>query len=66
MTKREAAILSAFTGLLIGSFLDMHKYIEEIMRRPVFTHELANEEIVAEIKEKSRHDFMKLNEDIKD
>jgi len=39
MTKREAAIVSAYTGILIGSFSDLHQYIEEIMKRPVWTHE---------------------------
>lgn len=40
MTKREAAIISAYTGILIGDFNDMHKYIEEIAGCSVFTHEL--------------------------
>ena len=31
MTKREAAIVSAYTGVLIGDFNEMHRYIEEIM-----------------------------------
>ena len=29
MTKREAAIVSAYTGYTIGSFFDMLEYIEE-------------------------------------
>nr|WP_136252920.1 hypothetical protein [Ningiella ruwaisensis] len=33
---------------------------EEIMERPVFTHELANENIVEEIKQLSRGDFMRI------
>ena len=41
MTKREAAIVSAYTGVLIGDFDEVHKYIEELLGRPVFTHELA-------------------------
>ncbi len=40
MNKREAAIVAAYTGFLIGEFSDMHKYIEEIMGGSVFTHEL--------------------------
>lgn len=31
MTKREAAIVSAYTGYLIGEFKDYHAYVEEIM-----------------------------------
>lgn len=41
MTKREAAIVSAYTGILIGDFSDMHKYIEEKLDRAVWTPELA-------------------------
>lgn len=41
MTKREGAVLSAYTGILLcESFDDVHGYITEIMGRPVFTHEL--------------------------
>lgn len=58
MTKREAAIVSAYTGILIGEFDDMHEYIEEIMQRPVFTHEMPF--IWNEIKERSREDFLNI------
>ena len=60
MTKEEAAIVSAYTGILIGEFSDFHEYIEKILCRPVFTHELANKEICVEIKEKSRQDFINI------
>jgi hypothetical protein len=58
MTKREAAIIGAYTGVLLGKFDDMHSYIEEVMGRPVWTHELANEATVDAIKAKSRADFL--------
>lgn len=58
MTKREAAIIGAYTGVLLGKFDDMHSYIEEIMGRPVWTHELANEATMNAIKTKSRSDFI--------
>ncbi len=61
MTKREAAIVGAYTGILIGNFSDMHEYIEQIMERPVWTHEMANQAIVDEIKDKSRNDFISIN-----
>lgn len=60
MTKREAAIVSAYTGVLIGKFSDMHKYIEEKLNRPVFTHELGNKELCKEIKEISKQDFINI------
>ena len=58
MTKREAAIVSAYTGVLIGDFNEMHRYIEEIMGRPVFTHELSY--IFDEIMKRSKNDFMNI------
>lgn len=64
MTKRESAIISAFTGILCGPFDEFHKYVEYILDRPVFTHELANKAITKEIKEKSRADFIDLVESI--
>ena len=64
MTKRESAIIGAFTGILAGPFDAMHEYIEEIMGRPVFTHEMGNEHVMLEIKEKSKADFIKLAESV--
>jgi len=60
MTKEEAAILSAYTGILIGNFSELHGYIEKILGGSVFTHELANEKIWEEIKEKSKNDFLNI------
>lgn len=66
MTKRKAAIVSAYTGYLIGEFSDFQAYAKEIMGRPIFTHELPK--IVDELKEKSKKGFMSIrieNEDKK-
>ena len=60
MTKTEAAIVSAYTGFLIGSFSDMYEYVEKIMGRKVGTSELGSIEILDEIKEKSKEDFMNI------
>lgn len=63
MTDREKAIVMAHTGIcmLTGEkFGVFHAYIEDIMGRPVYTHELAIQSISDEIKEKSRDDFIKL------
>ena len=65
MTKREAAIISAYTGILLGGFPNMHKFVEEeLLHRPVMTHEFANAKVVAEIKEKSRPYFMEICENL--
>ena len=60
MNKREAAIISAYTGVLIGEFDVLHQYINEIMWRPVFTHELADEIIFNKIRELSKDDFVNI------
>lgn len=60
MTKKEAAIVTMYTGVLIGKFSDAHEYAEKIIGRPIFTHEFANRELSAEIKAKSKQDFISI------
>lgn len=60
ITKREAAVISAYTGFLLGEFDDLHGYIEEKLGRPVWTHELASEQLCEEIKTLALSDFMSL------
>lgn len=59
MTKREASIVSAYTGIFIGDFDDFYSYISQLLGRPVFTHELP--ELADKIKELSKPDFMSIN-----
>ena len=58
MTNREAAIVSAYTGVLLGSFSEMLKYVEEILECQIWTHDLADKEIQNKIKELSKQDFI--------
>ena len=61
MTDREKAIVMAYTGytMLTGDKFDVyHQYIEELMGRPVWTHQIAYLEET--IKAKSRADFIEL------
>ena len=63
MTDREKAIVMAYTGtaMLTGEkFSIFYKYIEDILGRPVWTHELADDSVCEEIKEKSKSDFLEL------
>jgi len=50
MTKNEAAIVSAYTGVMIGDFSALHEYVEKILGRPVFTHEFASNQVAEQIK----------------
>ena len=58
MTKREAAIISTYTGYLIGDFIDTLRYMEELMGRSLWTHEIPS--IQEELHEKSKPDFLKI------
>ena len=63
MTDREKAIVEAYTGvcMLTGEKRSVfNKYVNEIMGRPIYTHEFAYEYIQKELKEKSKDDFIKL------
>ena len=63
MTDREKAIVMAYTGIctLTGTkFAIFHKYIEDIMGRPVQTIELGSKNARDEIKERSEADFIAL------
>lgn len=61
MTKQEAAIVSAYTGISLGYFSDMHEYVEKILGRPVWTHEFASKELTKQIKDKSKQDFCSIS-----
>ena len=63
MTDKEKAIVMAYTGvcMLTGDKLSVfYKYIQDIMGRPVYSHEFADEDVFEEIKEKSSKDFLRL------
>ena len=63
MTDKEKAIVMAYTGvcMLAGEkFPIYHKYVEDILERKVFTHEMGVKSVAEEIKQKSRNDFLNL------
>ena len=57
-TREQAAVISAYTGYLAGPFGDMHAYVEKILGRPVWTHEMASKELAAQIREAAKADFV--------
>ena len=67
MTKHEAAVVMAFTGtaFLIGDDLDIfYRYVSNLMRRPVHTHELPD--LADEIKERAKPDMLKICKSLTD
>lgn len=62
MTLHEKIVLSAYTGILMCDMSEVHRYIEKLLGRPVWTHELASEALWSEIKEKAKPDFHKITD----
>ena len=60
MTLHEKGVLSAYTGILMCDMAEVHKYIEKLLGRPVWTHELASETLWAQIKNKAKPDFLEI------
>ena len=61
MTDKEKAIVMAYTGICMltgDKFQTFHKYVEDIMGRPIMTHEIGLLEDT--IKEKTKADFLAL------
>ena len=65
MTKEEAILLSAYTDvLLVPDFSDVHKFCEDTLGRPIWTHEFADQDVQKEIREKLRPQIMELVQNI--
>lgn len=64
MTKREGAVLSAYTGILLCDFSYFYKYLEEILGRQVFTHEIPF--LSDKIREKAEPEFKSIMENLTD
>ena len=60
LTKEQAVVLTAYTGILMCKFSDFHEYAEKILGRSVWTHEFGDKETSEVIKQKSKEDFMRL------
>ena len=66
MTNNEKAIVMAYTGytMLTGEKLNFfYNYVEKLLGRPIYSHELADTEIIEEITRKSKEDFINLCKD---
>lgn len=60
LTRDQAAIIGAFTGVCAGPFGDVQEYAERKLGRPVWTHEFADKAVADEIREAARADFIAL------
>lgn len=60
LTKEQAAIIGAYTGITCGPFSDIHEYAEKKLGRPIQIFEFGSNGVGNELKEKSREDFLSL------
>ena len=60
LTKEQAAVIGVYTKILCGPFPDVHKLAEDLLGRPIFTHEFASPEIWEELREKVKPQFIEI------
>jgi hypothetical protein len=61
LTRRQAAIIGAFTGIACGPFSDIHDYIDSFPQfKGIMTHQLADKNVWAAIKTAVEPDFLAL------
>lgn len=60
LTRRQAAIIGAYTGYTCGPFEDIHELAEEVLGRPTWTHEFASERLAEELREKVKPLLMEI------
>ena len=61
LTKEQAAIIGAYTGITCGPFADVHEYCERIMGGPIWTHQFPA--LQERIREAAKADFIALCHD---
>jgi hypothetical protein len=67
ITRKQAAIIGAFTGVTCGPFEDIHEYVNSLPGfKGIMTHNFASNETAKRIKEASRDDFIALLPDRSD
>ena len=63
MTLEDRVIVETYTGYCMTSGDErnaVYKYMEQLLGRPVYTHELAQKSVVKMLQEKSKADFIEL------
>jgi hypothetical protein len=67
LTRRQAAIIGAFTGIACGPFEDMHEYVDSLPSfKGIMTHSFASKEVWAKIKKECEADFLAICADRSD
>lgn len=60
LTKEQAAIIGLYTGYTCGPFADVHELAEEVLNRPILTHEFGSAQLHEKLQEKIKDRFMEI------
>lgn len=60
MTNYEKIIVTAYTGVVMCEMDDLQRYAREKLGRPVWTHELAFQSVIDEIRKAAEPEFLLL------
>ena len=60
LTREQAAVIGAYTGIICGPFGDIQEYAKRILKRPIWTHEFASQELRDTLKQAATEDFRAL------
>lgn len=58
LTREQAAIIGVYTGVTCGPFTDVHQKIEQVLGRPVWTHEMADKYLWQDVKARIKEEFL--------
>lgn len=63
MTKREAAVIEVYTGVVMLTGMDrryLYEYASALIGRPIYTHELDDDKVAEELKRRAYGDFCEI------
>lgn len=67
MTKKEALVVTAYTGILVvNSFPEFHRFAEDVLGRPIQTAEFADTDLLNELKGAVSKEFFEITHSLCD
>lgn len=60
MTKYEKLVISAYTGVLMVNFEELHEFIEKKLGHPVWSHEFADPNFNEELQKIFKDEFLRI------
>jgi len=64
LTRREAAVIGAYTGVLMGCFADLQALGDEVMGRTTWTHDYGSSTFQVRLKAKVRDQFLAICDEV--